>query len=127
MRSLIKSNRIRARTFLSRFISCVAKRELLAGAATRRKGTALLKQKWLRTEIIRADVLSEAEETRAEKTAASARSVLSLYQRFESPSFTHLYTIRDVYALRIMYRIPSVEHRRWSVFEKKKRQLTYLA
>jgi len=45
------------------------KREFLVGTAIQQKGTALLKVKWLRTEIIRADVLSEAEETRAEETA----------------------------------------------------------
>lgn len=118
-RVLIKTKRIRVQAFFLRFISCAAIRELFGRCCNTIKKNGIIK-----TETVSdgnyTDVLSEAEETRAEETATSAHSALSVYRYFESPPFTHLYTIRGVYAPRIMHRIPPAGHRWWSCLKEKK-------
>lgn len=122
---LIKVKRIRVHAFLSLFISCAVKRELLVGKrCDTAKRNGFIKSE-MASEIIRADVLSEAEETRAEETATSAHSMHSVNRHFESPPFTHLYTIHNVYAPRIMHRILSVEHQWWSCSRKKNNRFVW--
>lgn len=118
----LKQSTSKYKAFLSRFISCATKTGIVVEAATKRNG------------IIKTEMTSDGNYTcgRAIRSGRDSRKlrhllvfILSVYRHFETPPLLICILSTVLYVLRIMLRIPPVEHRWWSCREKRNNRLVW--